>query len=146
MLNSGIGIFVALNVNIMPFDFAIRMKCGLVTEHKTLIELVFFKFLLQINTELFRLSLVICSYGLNELQFLGFHYQTFPYYPPNCSWKYQDFHTCSSYGLFGALQECLTNPLDLLFCCCWSSRSFCSAQTAFVFEFLFPAPNLLCCW
>ena len=92
---------------------AIRMKCGLITEHKTFIELVFFKFLLHINTELFALSLVSCSYGLNDLQFVGFHYQTFPYYPPNCRWRYQGLHTCSSYGLFGASQECLANSLDL---------------------------------
>ena len=136
---------VAWGFSIMPIEFAIRMKCGLITEHKTFIEVVF-KFLLHISTELFTLSLVICSYGLNKLQFVGFHYQTFPYYSQNCRWRYQDLHTCSSYGLFGALQECLTNPLNLLLCCCWSSRSFCAAQTAFVFEFLFPAPNLLCCW
>ena len=146
MLNSGIGIFFAPNANIMPIDFAIRMKCGLITEHKRLIELVFFKFLLHINIELFALSLVSCSYGLNNLQFVGFRYQTFPYYPPNCRWRYQGFHTCSSCKLFGASHECLANPLDLPFCCCWLSRSFCSTQAAFAFEFLFPAPNLLCCW
>ena len=144
MPNSGMGIFFAPNASIMPIDFAIRMKCGLVTEHKTFIELVFFKFLLHINTEMFALSLVSCSYGLNDLQFVWFHYQTFPYYPPNCRWRYQGLHTCSSYRLIGASQECLANPLDLPFCCFWSSRSFRSAQAAFVFEFLFPAPNLLC--
>ena len=146
MLNSGMGNFFAPNAKIMPIDFAIHMKCGLITEHKTFTELVVFKFLGHINTELFALSLVSCSYDLNDLQFVRFHYQTFPYYPPNCRWRYQGLHTCSSYILFGALQECLANPLDLSFCCCWSSRSFCSAQAAFVFEFLSPAPNLLCCW
>ena len=130
MLNSGMGIFFALNANIMPIDFEIRMKCGLITEHKTFIELVFFKFLLHFKTELFALSFVSCSFGLNDLQFVGFHYQTFPYYPPNCRWRYQGLHTCSSYRLFGALQECLVNPLDLPFCCCWSSRSFCYAHAA----------------
>ena len=101
MLNSGIGIFFAPNANIMPIDFAIRMKCGLIIEHKTFIELVFFKFLLHIITELFALSLVSCSYGLNDLQFVGFHCQAFPYYPPNCRWRYQGLHICSSYRLFG---------------------------------------------
>ena len=100
--NQSMGIFFAPNANIMPIDFAIRMKCGLITEHKTFIELVFFKFLLHINTELFTLSLVICSYGLKELQFVGFHYQTFSYYLPNCRWRYHGLHTCSSYRLFGA--------------------------------------------
>ena len=57
--------------------------------------------------------------------------------PPNCRWRYQGLHTCSSYRLFGALQECLANPLDLLFCCCWSSRSFCSAQAALKFSNFF---------
>ena len=146
MLNSGMGIFFAPNANIMPIDFAIRMKCGLITQHTTFIELLFFKFLFHINTKLFVLSLVSCSYGLNDLQFVGFYYQTFLYYPPSCRWRYLGLHTCSSYRLFGASQECLANPLDLPFCCCWSSRSFCSAQAAFVFEFLFPAPYLLCCW
>ena len=80
MHNSGMGIFFALNANIMPIDFAIRMKCGLITEHKTFIKLDFFKFLLYINKELFALSLVSCSYGLKDLQFVGFHHQTFPYY------------------------------------------------------------------
>ena len=47
MLNSGMGIFFAPNANIMPIDFVIRMKCGLITEHKTFIELVFFKFAYQ---------------------------------------------------------------------------------------------------
>ena len=145
MLNSGMGIFFAPNANIMPIDFATRMKCGLITEHKKFIELVFFKFLLHINTELFALSLVSCSYGLKDLQFVGFHYQTFLYYPPNCRWRYQGLHTCSSCRLFGASQECLANPLDS-FGCCWSSRSFRSAQATFVFEFLFPAPKLFCCW
>ena len=64
--------FFAPNANIMPIDFAIRMKCGLITEHKTFVELVFFKFLLHINTELFSLSLVSCRYGLNNPQFVGF--------------------------------------------------------------------------
>ena len=146
MLKSDMGIFFAPNANIMPIDFAIHRKCGLITEHKTFIELVFFKFLLHINTELFTLSLVICSYGLNKLQFVGFHYQMFPYYPPNCRWKYQGFILLLLMDFLRLFQECLTNPLDLFFCCCWSSRSFCSARTAFVFEFLFPAPNLLCCW
>ena len=141
MLSGGMGIFFAPNANIMPIDFAIRMKCGLITEHKTFIELVVFKFLLHTNTELFALLLVSCSYFLNDLQFVGFHYLTFPYYPPNCRWRYQGLHTCRR--SFGAWQECLANPLDLPFCCCWSSRHFWSAQAAFVFEFLFPAPNLL---
>ena len=112
MLNSGMGIFFAPNANIMPINFAICMKCDLITEHKTFIELVFFKILLHINTELFALSLVSCSYGLNDLQFVGFFYQTFPCYPPNCHCRYQGLHTSSSYRLFGASQEswriCLT--------------------------------------
>ena len=144
MLNSGMGIFFSPNANIMPIDFAICMKCGLITKHKTFIKLIFFKFLLHINTELFALLLVSCSYDLNELQFVMFHYQTFPYYPPNCCWRYQGLHTCS-YRLFRALQECLANLLDLPFCCRWSSRSFCYSQEALVFEFLSPASNLLCC-
>ena len=53
MLNSGMGIFFSPSANIMPIDFAIRMKCSLITEHKTFIELVFLKFLGHINTELF---------------------------------------------------------------------------------------------
>ena len=61
MLSSGMGIFFASNANIMPIDYAIRMKCGVITEHKTFIELVFFKFLLHINTELFAFSLASCS-------------------------------------------------------------------------------------
>ena len=128
----------------MPINFAICMKCGLITEHKTFIELIFFKFLLHINTILFAFSLVNCSYGLNDLQSVRFHYQTFPYYPPNCRWRYQGLHTCSFYRLLGALQECSANPLDLPFCCCWSFRCFCSLQAAFIFEFLFPTPNLFC--
>ena len=52
----------------MPIDFAIRMKCGLITEPKMFIEPVFFKFLLHIITELFGLSLISCSYGVNDLQ------------------------------------------------------------------------------
>ena len=99
-------IFFGPNANIMPINFAIRMKCGLITEHKTFIELVFFKFLLHINTELFTLSLVICSYGLNKLQFVGFCYQMFPYYPPNCRWRYQGSIFVL---LMDFLQECLTN-------------------------------------
>ena len=87
-------------ITTMPVDFVICMKCGLITEHKTFIELVFFKFLLHINTELFVLLLVSCGSGLNDLQFVGFHYQTFPYYLPNCCWRYQGLHT-SSYSLFG---------------------------------------------
>ena len=119
----------------MLTGFAILMKCSLTTKCKTLLELLFFKFLLHINTELFALLLVICPYGLHELQFVGFHYQAFPCYLPNCRWRNQGFQTCSSYGLFGALQECLAKSLNLSFQCCWSSRSFCSAQTAFVFKF-----------
>ena len=131
------GIFFPPNENIMPIDFGICMKCGLITEHKTFIELVFFKFLLHINTELFTFSLVICNYGLNELQFVGFHYQAFPYYPPNCRWRYQGLHTFSSYVFFGASQECLTNPFDLPFYCCWLFKSFCSAQTRSSSNFFF---------
>ena len=101
MLSSGMGIFFAPNASIMPIDFAIRMKCGLITEHKTFIQLIFFMFLLHINTELFALSLVSCSYGLSDLQFVRFYYQRFPCYPPNCRWRYQGLHTCSSYRLFG---------------------------------------------
>ena len=57
MLNSGMGIFFASNANIMPIDFAICIKCCLITEHKTFTELVF-TFLLHINTEVLALSLV----------------------------------------------------------------------------------------
>ena len=56
MLNSGMGIFFAPNANIMPIDLAIPMKCGLITEHKTFIELVFFRFLLHINT-------IVCAFA-----------------------------------------------------------------------------------
>ena len=146
MLNSGMGIFFASNANIMSIGFAIRMKRGLITEQKTFIELLFFKFLFHMNTDLFALWLVICRYGVNELQFVGFRYQAFPCYPPNCRWRNQSFQTCFSYGLFRASQDCLANPLDLPFRCCWSSRSFCSTQTAFVFKFFLSAPNFLCCW
>ena len=51
MLNSGMEIFFVRNANILPIDFAIRMKCGLITKYKMFIELIFFKFILQINTE-----------------------------------------------------------------------------------------------
>ena len=67
MLNCGMGIFFASNANIMLIDFAICMKCGLITENKTFHELVFFKFLLHINTKLSALSLVLCRYDLSEL-------------------------------------------------------------------------------
>ena len=37
---------------------------------------------------------------------------------------------------FGALQECLANPLDILLHCCWSSRSFwILLQTSFILKF-----------
>ena len=49
MLNSGTRIFFAPNANIMPIDFAIRIKCGYITEHRTFIELVFFKFKLSLE-------------------------------------------------------------------------------------------------
>ena len=35
MVNCGMEIFFAPNANIMPIDFAICMKCGLITKHKS---------------------------------------------------------------------------------------------------------------
>ena len=70
MVKSGIEIFFAPKANTIPIDFPIRMKCGLVTERKSFIELLF-EFLLNITTKSFALLLVICRYGLKELQFVG---------------------------------------------------------------------------
>ena len=40
---------------------------------------------LRLNTSIWVvLSLVLCRYGLNELQLVGFHYQAFPQDAPNC--------------------------------------------------------------
>ena len=64
ILNSGMEIFFALYVNIMPIDFVICIESGHITVHKMFIELIF-KFLLCVNTELFALLLVVCQYGLN---------------------------------------------------------------------------------
>ena len=69
ILNKSMGFFFSPYANIMPIDFAIRRKYGVITEHKMLIELLFLKFLLHIHTELFALLLVIRRYGLNKLQF-----------------------------------------------------------------------------
>lgn len=48
----GVGIFLVPNANIMLVVIAIRMKCSLITKNKMFFKLVFFKFLLHINTEL----------------------------------------------------------------------------------------------
>lgn len=69
------------SVPIMPntdmiIDFAIRMKCGLITENKPFLELNFSRFLLYINKELFAVSLDILCYELTERQFVAFDYRS----------------------------------------------------------------------
>ena len=129
----------------MPIDFAIRMKCSLSTEHKTFIKLVFSQFLLHINTELFALSLVSCSYGLNNLQFAGFHYQTLLYYPQNCLWRYQGLHTCSSYRHLGLRKSVWRIRLTFPSAVASHPDPFALHRQPLSSNFFFPAPNLFCC-
>ena len=111
------GIFFAPNANIIPIDFAIRRKCGLITEHNTFIELVFFMFLLHINTELFTLSLVICSYGLNKLQFVGFYYQLSTRQTIVGSIRVPYLFFLWTFWGFARVFDESARPF---FCCCWS--------------------------
>ena len=53
------------------------------------------------------------------------------------------FPNCFSCGAFVVSHKFLANPLDLLFRRCWSSRSFCHAQTRFDFELLFTKSKIV---
>ena len=118
------GIFFTSNVNIMPIDFAIRMKCGLITEHQTFIELIFFKFLLHINTELFTLSHAICSYGPNKLQF---SLPNVSLLSTKLSLEVSESPYLFFLWTFWGFARVFDKSAQLSLCCCWSSRSFCSA-------------------
>lgn len=56
--------FLSTNENIMLVDFANRMKCGHITENKTLFDLPIFKFVLHCDTEL--LALFLCHLCLRD--------------------------------------------------------------------------------
>ena len=68
----------------LVIDSDTHMKCGLIIENKTFIELVFFKFLLDSKPVLFTLALAICRYGLNQLHLAKFHYQALSQDAPKC--------------------------------------------------------------
>ena len=132
MLNSSMGNFFASNASIVHIDFAIRMKCGLMTKHKTFTEL-FFTFLLHINKNCLSFCLLIVVMAWTSCRCRVLSTSLF-LLPAKLSLEESGFPDLFL-RIFGASQECLASPLDLPLQCCWPPRSFCSAQTSFVFEF-----------